>query len=55
MKPVKVAMIGVGDISGIYLQNIANVFREVELYGVCDLIPERARRSFLHKAQQDKV
>ena len=28
MKPVKVAMIGVGDISGIYLQNIANVFRE---------------------------
>ena len=55
MKPVKVAMIGVGDISGIYLQNIANVFREVELYGVCDLIPERARKGVSYiKAQQDK-
>ena len=49
MKPVKVAMIGVGDISGIYLQNIANVFREVELYGVCDLIPERARKGVSYK------
>ena len=55
MKPVKVAMIGVGDISGIYLQNIANVFREVELYGVCDLIPERAQRGVSYiKNQQDK-
>ena len=34
--PVKVAMIGVGAISGIYLKNITNVFKEVELVGVCD-------------------
>ena len=43
-RPVKVAMIGVGDISGIYLYNITTVFKEVELVGVCDLIPERAER-----------
>ncbi len=43
-KPVKVAMIGVGAISGIYLQNITNTFREVELTGLCDLIPERAEK-----------
>ena len=41
-KPVRVAMIGVGAISGIYLQNLTETFREVELTGVCDLIPERA-------------
>lgn len=40
----RAAMIGVGAISGIYLQNITNVFREVDLVGVCDLIPERAQR-----------
>ena len=34
--PVKVAMIGVGKISGIYLKNITTVFKEVELIGVCD-------------------
>ena len=38
--PVKAAMIGVGAISGIYLQNITRTFREVELVGVCDLIPD---------------
>ena len=38
-KPVRVAMIGVGAISGIYLQNLTETFREVELIGVCDLIP----------------
>lgn len=41
---VKVAMIGVGAISGIYLENITKVFKEIELVGVCDLIPERAEK-----------
>ena len=40
---VKVAMIGVGAISGIYLKNITNVFKEVELVGVCDANVDRAR------------
>lgn len=43
-RPVKIAMIGVGAISGIYLKNITRVFREVELTGVCDPIPERAEK-----------
>ncbi len=42
MKTVKTVMIGVGCISGIYLENITKTFRQVELIGVCDLIRERA-------------
>ena len=45
---VNVAMIGVGAISGIYLQNLTKLFKEVNLLGVCDLVRERAE-----KAQQD--
>lgn len=45
MKPVKVAMIGVGCISGIYLENITRVFKDVELIGVCDLVRERAENA----------
>ena len=37
-------MIGVGDISGIYLKNITHTFKEVELVGLCDLIPEKAQK-----------
>ena len=44
MEKVRVAMIGVGAISGIYLQNISNTFQELDLVGVCDLIPERAQK-----------
>jgi predicted dehydrogenase len=51
----KVAMIGVGAISGIYLKNLSETFREVELVGICDLIPERQDKgiAFL-KEQQEK-
>ena len=45
LKPVKVAMIGVGAISGIYLKNLTGTFQEVELVGVCDLIRERAEKA----------
>ncbi len=45
---IKVAMIGVGAISGIYLKNITETFHELELIGVCDLVRERAE-----KAQKD--
>ena len=41
---VNVAMIGVGAISGIYLKNITETFKEVQLVGLCDLIPERAEK-----------
>ncbi len=45
MKRVKIAMIGVGNISGIYLQNITQTFRELELIGVCDLVRSRAENA----------
>lgn len=52
MRKVKVALIGVGDISGIYLQNITHTFREIELVGLCDLIPEKAEKGlrYIEKA-----
>ena len=48
MKTIKTVMIGVGNISGIYLKNIHETFHEIELIGVCDLIRKRAE-----KAQQE--
>lgn len=42
---LKVGMVGVGCISGIYLENLTKVFRDVELVGVCDLIRERAENA----------
>ena len=38
METTKVAVIGVGDISGIYLENLTKLFKQVEVVGVCDLI-----------------
>lgn len=43
MKQTKVAIIGLGDISGIYLKNITRVFKNLELYGVCTHRVEKAR------------
>ena len=52
---IKVAMIGVGAISGIYLKNLTELFKEVELAGVCDLIPEKADKALaFYKEQQEK-
>jgi len=41
-----IAFVGVGCISGIYLENITNMFREIRIIGVCDLIEERARAAY---------
>ena len=41
----KIAFIGVGDISGIYLKNIVETFDNLEVAGVCDLVPEKAQRA----------
>ena len=38
----KIGIVGVGCISGIYLENITKVFSDVDVIGVCDLIRERA-------------
>ena len=45
MQTVKIAFIGVGAISGIYLKNITETFQEIEIIGVCDLIRERAEKA----------
>ncbi len=42
---LNVGMVGVGNISGIYLENFAKVFRDVKLVAVCDLIRERAENA----------
>lgn len=42
MRKVKLAIFGVGSISGIYLKNITETFKEIEITGICDLIEERA-------------
>ena len=45
MKPVKIGFVGVGAISGIYLENITSLYKEIEIAGVCDLITERAENA----------
>ena len=41
-KKIRIAFVGTGSISGIYLENLTGVFKEVEIAGICDLIRERA-------------
>ena len=43
--PIKVAFIGVGDISKIYLKNLTEMYDNLEIAGVCDLIREKAERA----------
>jgi len=38
----KIGIVGIGCISGTYLDNITNRFREIEIIGVCDLVRSRA-------------
>ncbi len=45
MSIIKVGIVGVGDISGIYLKNITNLFQEIEIAGVCDLVHEKAEKA----------
>ena len=42
---VKIAMIGTGSISRLYLSNIANIYKEIEVAGVCDAVRERAEKA----------
>ncbi len=42
---LKAGMVGVGCISGIYLKNFTQVFKDVELVAVCDLVRERAENA----------
>jgi predicted dehydrogenase len=50
-RPVKVAVIGCGTISGIYMENLSKRFSIFELVGCSDLIPERSAR----RAEQFRI
>ena len=47
---IRAAMIGCGEISGVYLKNLILTFKEVQLKGVCDLKKENAEkaRAYVH-------
>ena len=51
----KIAFIGVGDISGIYLKNVIETFDNLEIAGVCDLVPEKAQRAVEKYPQIPKI
>ncbi len=41
MDKVKIGIIGCGNISGIYLQNLSSIFVNTEVWAICDLVEER--------------
>ncbi len=41
---MKVTVVGTGDICSIYVYNMKNVFRDLEVRGVYDIVPDRARQ-----------
>lgn len=43
MRKIGVGIIGCGNISGIYMQNLTEMFRNVELLAICDLDSEKAQ------------
>ncbi|MGI6199206.1 MAG: Gfo/Idh/MocA family protein [Christensenellales bacterium] len=42
---IKIGFVGCGDISGIYLKNLTELYQEVEILGVCDLVREKAQKA----------
>ena len=44
-RQVGVAVVGIGSISGIYLKNITSVFRELQVVGIYDLLPDRCQKA----------
>jgi len=45
MEKTGIGIVGIGAISGIYLDNLTKLFKEVEIIGVCDLIAGRAQKA----------
>jgi predicted dehydrogenase len=41
----KIGFIGCGNISGIYFENITNLFKEIEIIGVTDIVRDRAENA----------
>ena len=49
---INVGIVGVGCISGIYLKNIKETFKEIEIIGVCDLVREKAEKATYERLVQ---
>lgn len=45
MATTKIGFVGVGNISGIYLKNLTETFKELDIIGVCDLVREKAQHA----------
>ncbi len=45
MENVRIGILGLGAISGIYLKNLTGLFRETEVVGIYDLIPEKMEQA----------
>ena len=45
MKVTGIGFVGVGCISPVYLENVSNMFENIRIVGVCDLIRERAENA----------
>lgn len=45
MRRIGLGVVGCGVISGVYLKNLKTLFSAVELVGVCDALPEKAREA----------
>ena len=41
----RIGFVGVGAISGIYLENITKRFKDIEIIGVCDLVRAKAEKA----------
>ena len=45
MEKVKIGILGLGAISGIYLKNLTTLFKETQVLGIYDLIPEKMEQA----------
>ncbi len=45
MSKTKIGIVGIGVISGIYLKNITETYKELEIVAVCDLVKEKALKA----------
>jgi predicted dehydrogenase len=45
MEKTKVGIVGCGNISGIYLENLTKTFTNTQVYAICDLVKERAEEA----------
>ena len=52
MEKVRIGILGLGAISGIYLKNLTTVFKETQVLGIYDLIPGKWSR---HRRNTDRT